>query len=272
VGTLYLVATPIGNLEDITARALRILREARLIAAEDTRVTAKLLTHFGIHTPQISYFEHNKLSRQDAVLRALQDGSVALVSDAGTPGLNDPGLELVRAALDAGHQVSAIPGPSAPIAAIVASGLSTDSFLYLGYVPRKATERRAAFEKVAELPYTLVFLEAPHRLRGSLQDMLEIFGDRPAAVARELTKLHEEIWRGTLGQAVAHFPQPRGEFVVLVAGRSRRSRQPWTRARVQAAVRKRLATGEAPTHLAAGLAEESGWARREIYKLASSRG
>src|SRR5262245_26713676 len=142
MGTLYLVATPIGNLEDISARALRILREARLIAAEDTRVTRNLLNHFDIHAPLTSYFEHNKLSKLDSILAALADGDVALVSDAGTPGLNDPGYELVRAALEAGYRVSPVPGPASPIAALTASGLPADSFLYLGYLPRKSSERK----------------------------------------------------------------------------------------------------------------------------------
>ncbi len=164
MGTLYLVATPIGNLQDITGRALEILKQVRLIAAEDTRQTRKLLDHYQIHTPLISYHEHNKLSRLAEVLAALEEADVALVSDAGTPALNDPGYELVKAALQAGYPVSPIPGPSAPLAALVASGLPTDAFLYLGYLPRKTGERRTLLGKIAGLPYTLVFLETPHRL------------------------------------------------------------------------------------------------------------
>ena len=258
MGTLYLVATPIGNLEDITARALRILREVSLVAAEDTRVTAKLLTHYDIHTRKISYFEHNKLSRLEQILSELADGDVALVSDAGTPGLNDPGYELVRAALRAGHKVSAVPGPASPVAALVASGLPTDAFVYLGYVPRKSSERRASFGRVADLPYTLIFLELPHRLADTLQDMQAAFGDRPAAVARELTKLHEEIWRGTLSQARQHFAQPRGEFVLVIGGQQRSERRMWTQAEVQAELRTRLAGGGTPTAIAAELAAEFG--------------
>ena len=155
MGTLYLVATPIGNLEDISARALRILEQVNLIAAEDTRVTRKLLSHFDLHSRLVSYFEHNKLSKLDAILAQLDTGDVALVSDAGTPGLNDPGYELVQAALDAGHRVSPIPGPASPVAALTASGLPTDSFLFLGYLPRRSTERQAALSRVASLPYTL---------------------------------------------------------------------------------------------------------------------
>ncbi|MDP3185597.1 MAG: 16S rRNA (cytidine(1402)-2'-O)-methyltransferase, partial [Anaerolineales bacterium] len=194
MGTLYLVATPIGNLEDMTPRALRILHEARLIAAEDTRVTRKLLTHFDIHTPLTSYYEHNKLSKLEVILSALAEGDVALVSDAGTPALNDPGYELVRAALEAGHNVSPLPGASAPVAALVASGLPTDAFLYLGYLARKSSARQARLGQVRNLPYTLIFLETPHRLLAALADLEAILGDRQIAIARELTKLHEEIW------------------------------------------------------------------------------
>ena len=167
MGNLYLVATPIGNLEDISQRALRLLRQVNLIAAEDTRQTRKLLAHFDIHTPLTSYFEHNKLGKIEQILAALERGDVALVSDAGTPGLNDPGFELVRSALAAGFTVSPVPGPSAPIAALVASGLPTDAFLYLGYLPRKSSERQQMLREVAELPYTLIFLETPHRLQAA---------------------------------------------------------------------------------------------------------
>lgn len=271
MGTLYLVATPIGNLEDISARALRILAQVRLIAAEDTRVTRKLLTHYQIRTPQLSYFEHNKLTRLDHILHELNQGDVALVSDAGTPGLNDPGYELVRAALQAGYQVSAVPGPAAPVAALVTSGLPTDSFLYLGYLPRKSSERRAALGRLVDLPYTLVFLESPHRLTDTLADMELVLGDRSAAVARELTKLHEEVWRGSLSQARLHFRQPRGELVLVIAGSQETIQPRWAQAQVKAAVLERLAAGDALTVVAAKLARESGWSRREIYKLASAR-
>ncbi len=266
VGTLYLVSTPIGNLEDISARALRILGEVQLIAAEDTRVTRKLLTHFDLHTRLVSYFEHNKLAKLDAILAALDAGDVALVSDAGTPALNDPGYELVRAALEAGHRVSPVPGPSSPIAALIASGLPTDSFLFLGYLPRTAAERKAALGKVADLPYTLIFLETPHRLLDSLRDLQGALGDRRLAVARELTKLHEEIWRGTIAEAIQHFSQPRGEFVLVLEG-NRAETARWTEAELLGAIHKELERGETPSALAARLAESSGWRRREVYAL-----
>jgi 16S rRNA (cytidine1402-2'-O)-methyltransferase len=267
VGTLYLVATPIGNLEDISARAVRILGEVSLIAAEDTRVTRKLLTHFELHTRLVSYYEHNKLSKLDAILAELNRGDVALVSDAGTPGLNDPGYELVRAALDAGHAVSPVPGPASPIAALIASGLATDSFLYLGYLPRKSAERRAALSGIVSLPYTLIFLETPHRLPDSLRDLRAVLGDRQLAAARELTKLHEEIWRGSISAAMEHFREPRGEFVLVVEGNRVRQGDRWTEQELQRAIQKELQTGDAPSVLASKLAEVSGWRRRDVYAL-----
>jgi len=274
MGTLYLVATPIGNLEDISARALRTLRDVHLIAAEDTRQTRKLLAHFEIHTRMTSYYEQNKLSKLEAVLAALTEGDVALVSDAGTPGLNDPGFELVRAVLEAGHRVSPIPGPSAPIAALVASGLPTDAYLYLGYLPRKSSERRTFLKRVADLPYTLICLETPHRLIASLTDLESMLGDRPAALARELTKLHEEIFRGSLSAAKAHFTTnvPRGEFTLVIAGRQTTDDGTWTEEELLASIRQGLARGEAPSQLAARLAEVSGWKRREIYSLINVTG
>lgn len=267
MGTLYLVATPIGNLEDLSTRAARILGQVNLIAAEDTRVTRKLLSHFDIHTRLVSYFEHNKIAKLDAVLAALDAGNVALVSDAGTPGLNDPGYELVRAALGAGHRVSPVPGPASPIAALIASGLATDSFLYLGYLPRKSAERRTALDGIATLRYTLIFLETPHRLLDSLGDLLAALGDRPIAVARELTKLHEEIWRGSIGGALAHFQEPRGEFVLVVEGNRNAQDGSWTEQELLAAIRDQLGSGETPSALAAKLSDTSGWRRRDIYAL-----
>jgi 16S rRNA (cytidine1402-2'-O)-methyltransferase len=267
VGTLYLVATPIGNLQDITGRALDILRQVRLVAAEDTRQTRKLLEHYQIHTPLVSYHEHNKLSRLAEVLAALGEADVALVSDAGTPALNDPGYELVKAALQAGYRVSPIPGPSAPLAALVASGLPTDAFLYLGYLPRKTSERRALLGKIVSLPYTLVFLEAPHRLLSALQDLQAVLGDRQVAVARELTKLHEEIMRGSLSQALAHFSaqSPRGEITLVIEGNT--AQVVWSEQQVRSLLGQLLADGYSPTRSAAEAADRSGWPRRTLYRL-----
>jgi 16S rRNA (cytidine1402-2'-O)-methyltransferase len=267
MSTLYLVATPIGNLEDMTARALRVLREAGLIAAEDTRQTAKLLQRYDIHTPCISYHEHNKLVRLERVLDALQAGDVALVSDAGTPALNDPGVELVRAAIAAGHKVSPIPGACAPIAALVSSGLPTDTFLYLGYLPRKQLERRRLLAEVSGQPYTLIFLETPHRLLESLSDLEAELGDRSIAIGRELTKLHEEIFRGRLSEARQHFAQnpPRGEFTLVLAGKPTQKER-WTDEHMKAELDANLKLGETTSQLAARLTRSSGWSRREIYQ------
>lgn len=266
--TLYLVATPIGNLEDISARALRILREVRLIAAEDTRRTQKLLNHFDIHTALISYFEHNKLSRINLVLEALAGGDVALVSDAGTPALNDPGYELVQAVLQAGYQVSPVPGPCAPIAALVASGLPTHAFVYLGYLPRKSKLRQEMLTEISQLPYTLIFLEAPHRLLDGLRDLLAILGNRKISIARELTKIHEEIFRGTIQQAIEHYSVqiPRGEFTLIIAGKAPET-EPWEQSVLENAIRTALKTTQPVGQIASQLAKRSGWPRREIYRL-----
>ena len=265
--TLYLVATPIGNLEDISARALRVLREVQLIAAEDTRQTSKLLQRYDIHTPSISYHEHNKLVKLERVLSALEAGDVALVSDAGTPALNDPGYELVRAVIAAGHMVSPIPGACAPIAALVASGLPTDAFLYLGYLSRKRQERQRQLAEVSSLPYTLIFLETPQRMLASLDDLEGVLGDRQIAVGRELTKLHEEIFRGSLSEARQHFTQnpPRGEFTLVLAGKASQTER-WSVEHLEAELQMHLSKGEPSSKLAARLAALSGWSRREIYQ------
>ena len=271
MGTLYLVATPIGNLEDITARALRVLREARLIAAEDTRHTRQLLARFDLHTPLASYFEHNKLSRLDEILAALALGDVALVSDAGTPALSDPGYELVRAALDAGHRVTPIPGASALLAALVASGLPTDTFIYLGFLPRKDSDRKRLLASVSREPRTLVFFETPHRLLASLAALEAALGDRPLAVARELTKLHEEIFRGRVSEARAHFgrKEVRGEITLVVGGASAGAEVAWDEARVRAELEKLLAGGMKKKDAARLGAELSGWPVRDVYKMAA---
>lgn len=272
MGTLYLVATPIGNLEDMSPRAVRILREAKLIAAEDTRHTGLLLKHFGIPTPITSYFEHNKLNKLDRILAALAQGDVALVSDAGTPAVNDPGQELVRAALASGYDVRPVPGPSAPIAALTVSGLPTDSFLYLGYLPHKAAERRKAAERAADLPYTLLFLESPYRILESLEDLLAVLGNRRICVAREMTKMFEEFWRGTISDAVAYFKSqsPRGEFTLVIEGKPKDEKLKWGRDELLKAVRKELARKKSAKEISFALALKSGWNRREIYTLINS--
>lgn len=221
-GTLYLVGTPIGNLEDISARALRTLREVALIAAEDTRHTRELLTHFDIHTSLVSYHEHNLRTAGPQLLqRLLQGDSVALVSDAGMPGISDPGEDLVRLAAEAGVQVVAVPGPVAGIAALVTSGLAAGSFVFIGFLPRSGKARRQALAELAGERRTMVLYEAPHRLLETVEDLSAVLGaTRQAAVARELTKRFEEVKRGTLAELLAHFEisRPRGEFTVVVSG------------------------------------------------------
>jgi 16S rRNA (cytidine1402-2'-O)-methyltransferase len=269
MGTLYLVATPIGNLEDMSPRGLRILREAKLIAAEDTRHTGTMLKRFEIKTPLTSYFEHNKLHKLDAILAALMEGDVALVSDAGTPAINDPGYELVRAALAAGFDVRPVPGPSAPLAALAVSGLPTDSFLYLGYLPHKVTERHKAVAQIANLRHTLIFLESPHRIVESLEDLLAILGDRQICVAREMTKLFEEYWRGPLSGAVEYFKcrEVRGEFTLVVGGKMKEERSQWSEAELLAAIEEGLKHGKSAKEISAELAEQSGWSKKEVYAL-----
>jgi 16S rRNA (cytidine1402-2'-O)-methyltransferase len=269
MGTLFLVATPIGNLEDMSPRAIRILREAKLIAAEDTRHTRQLLTHFDIHTPLTSYFEHNKLAKVDTILSALNLGDVALVSDAGTPAINDPGYELVKAALGTGYPVSPVPGPSAPVAALAASGLPTDSFLYLGYLPRKSSERKEFVKQAADLPYTLVFLETPHRLLDALDDLLSVLGDRPMAAARELTKLHEEFVRGKISEVKEHFisNEPRGEFTLVIAGVEQTPAEIWTEEKLLTEIKLALKSKRSSKEISTELAIKSGWNKREIYRM-----
>ena len=269
MGTLYLVATPIGNLEDMSPRAVRILREAVLIAAEDTRHTGKLLKHFEIETPLTSYFEHNKLNKLDFILDKLSSGDVALVSDAGTPAINDPGYELVKAALASNHDVRPVPGPSAPITALTVSGLPTDSFLYLGYLPHKTSERHKRLEGVESQPFTLVFLESPYRIVESLEDIFSILGDRKICVAREMTKMFEEYWRGNVRGAVEYFKSqpPRGEFTLVVEGKSKEEIHVWTEDELRAAIDRELKNERSAKEISVELAEQSGWNKKEIYAL-----
>jgi 16S rRNA (cytidine1402-2'-O)-methyltransferase len=219
-GTLYLVATPIGNLADITHRALQVLKDVDLIACEDTRHTHKLLQHYGITTKTISYHEHNEQQRATELLELLQQGrDVAVVSDAGTPSISDPGFRLVRAAIEAAVQVVPVPGPSALISALVAAGLPTDEFFFAGFLPPRSNARRTRLNELRSVPGTLIFYEAPHRLATTLKDAYETLGEREAVVARELTKLHEEIKRGRLSDLAQHYANEenaRGEIVVLI--------------------------------------------------------
>jgi len=226
---LYLVATPIGNLGDITLRALDILRTVDIIASEDTRKTGILLKHFGISKPQLAFHEHNEDRAGDRIMALLADGkSVAVVSEAGTPGISDPGYSIVRRAIAAGEAVSMAPGPAAAIMAVVLSGLPVHSFTYRGFAPHKGGPRRRFLQVDAGSPHTLVFYESPYRIEALLQDALEVYGDRPAALAHELTKMHESVIRGTLAELLASVRQakPRGEYVVVIAGASRITEAP----------------------------------------------
>ena len=218
MGKLYVVGTPIGNLEDLTPRAARVLGEVSLIAAEDTRVTRRLLSHLGLHTPMVSYNEHNQHQRLPALLDALGSGGVALVTDAGMPGVSDPGAELVSQAAAAGFPVEAVPGVSAVTTAMAMSGMSGDEFLFLGFLPRKARERRARLQELTRSTHTLVIFEAPHRLQATLKDIVAVLGDREMSVCRELTKFYEEVFRGNASEALTHFREPRGEFVLVLRG------------------------------------------------------
>jgi len=221
-GTLYIVSTPIGNLEDITQRALRTLREVDVIACEDTRHTRKLLNHFAIDVATISYHEHNERERSDELCAMLAAGkNIALVSDAGTPIVSDPGFRVVNLAIEKGFRVVPIPGATAFVAAVSASGLPSDQFLFAGFLPPRASARRARLEELRAIQATLIFYEAPHRIAKALRDAVDILGNRQAVVARELTKLHEEFVRGSLNELAEHFSESnkaRGEIVLLING------------------------------------------------------
>jgi 16S rRNA (cytidine1402-2'-O)-methyltransferase len=268
VGTLYVVGTPIGNLEDITLRALRILKEVSLIAAEDTRRARVLTKQHGIDTPTTSYFEGNKLTKLSVVFEALDGGDVALISEAGMPGLSDPGYELIQTAVQRGYPVVPIPGPTAPVTALVVSGLPTDSFVFLGYLPRRQSRRRSLLADVARQQHTMIAFETPHRLRQSLVDLEEVLGNRPLALCREMTKVYEEIWRGTVSEARAHFEEhePRGEFTVVVGGATAEE-QRWDEEQVRAALDDLLAQGMRRPDAAKRVAELSGWDRSTVYQL-----
>jgi 16S rRNA (cytidine1402-2'-O)-methyltransferase len=220
--TLYLVATPIGNLEDITLRALRVLKEVSLIAAEDTRTTRQLLKHYSIRARITSYNDHNKSRKLPGILAALQYGDLALTSDAGTPVVSDPGLELVSAAVSQGATVVSVPGPSAVTTALAVSGFHATPSLFLGFLPSRPGERRRLLRHLTSLPFSLVVFEGPHRLHSTLEDMLGAFGERRVAICRELTKLYEEVFRGDLSEALEYFIEPRGEFTLVIEGRKER--------------------------------------------------
>ena len=269
VSTLYLVATPIGNLKDITLRAIEVLKAVKLIAAEDTRRSRVLLKHHGIDTPLISYHDHNKDSREAQLMQALNEGDLALISDAGMPVVSDPGYELVQRALARGHQVVPIPGASAPIAALSASGMPSDRFTFLGYMPRRREDRKELLAPFRKRRETIILFEVPHRLVESLADLSDILGaERQAAVCRELTKLHEDIRRGTLADLVEMLRKdaPPGEITLVIAGAPRGS-DIWLEADVKRALTECLDAGMSRSAAAREVAGISGWKRQEVYQL-----
>ena len=266
MGSLYLVGTPIGNLGDITLRALDTLRAVALIVAEDTRRAGLLLKHFGIDKPILSLFEHNEAARIERVLAALESGDVALISEAGMPGLSDPGYDLIRAAIERGIAVTPIPGPTAAVSALVASGLPTDAFVFLGFLPRRSADRRRLLRDVARERRSLVAYEAPHRLAEALADVEDVLGDRSIAVARELTKVHEEIWRGTVSGARQRFAgEALGEITLVIAGAP--ALQAWSEADVRRALEQALQDGASLADAAREVATLSGWPRRAVYQI-----
>ena len=263
--SLYVVATPIGNLEDVSRRALRILREVKLIAAEDTRKTKRLLTTYDIKTPMTSYHEHNKQAKLNYILNVLKEGDVALVSEAGMPGMSDPGYELIVEANQQGITVIPIPGPSAVITALVVSGLPTDRFLYLGFLPRKSNARQHLLESVVNEYGTLVALESPHRLRATLNDLQTVLGDRQIAVCRELTKIHEEVFRGTVSQGIKHFNEPKGEFTLVIEGK-REENKPQLTEDIEKQLHYMYLSGATAKEAIAKVARETGLSRKELYR------
>ncbi|MDR1322253.1 MAG: 16S rRNA (cytidine(1402)-2'-O)-methyltransferase [Gracilibacteraceae bacterium] len=269
-GVLYVCATPIGNLEDVTLRVLRILKEADMIAAEDTRRSRKLLAHYGIKTPLISCHEHNERRRAGELLRRLRSGqNVALVSDAGLPGISDPGAAVIRAAREARIEVDVLPGPSAGVTALVLSGLPAEQFLFLGFPPAARGARQKALQALESAPYTLVFYEAPHRLAATLGDMAARWPERRAAVARELTKLHQDLRAGTVRELAEHFTAcpPKGECCLLVAPADPPPAAPVPAEAVLARLEELAAAGLGAREARAAAAEEYGMSKNEIYRL-----
>ena len=276
-GTIYLVATPIGNLEDITLRALRILREADVIACEDTRQTRKLLDHFEIRKPLVSYHEHNEAARaEELVAKADAGAAVAVVSDAGMPGISDPGFRIVRSAIERGVPVVPVPGPVAAEAALAASGLPTDAFRFCGFLPARQGERRRLLESLAQETATLIFYEAPHRILATLEDVAAVLGPRPVVVARELTKVHEEFVRGRAVEVLAELrsrPSLKGEITLLVARAPQGEAQaaavlPPIHQRVQQLIREKNVDRMTALKQAA---RERGISKREAYRLWQER-
>ena len=265
-GTLYIVSTPIGNLEDITLRALRILKEVDVIAAEDTRHSLKLLTHYGIKKPLISYWGEKEKIRAEETLQKLKDGrNIALISDAGTPGISDPGALLIRRAIEHGMRVVPVPGPSAVITALSLSGMPTEEFTFIGFLPVRRSQRRKALQRLSLEKRSLVFYEAPHRIIETLDDVTEIMGERAVVVIKELTKFHEEVLRGTLSDVLTRLTQTTiaGEYVVILAGRQEKEDVSLDDA--VAEVRELMRRGLGRKDAVKRTAEEYGLSKKELY-------
>ena len=270
---MYLVATPIGNLEDITLRALRILKEADIIAAEDTRQTLKLLNHFGIRNTLVSYYEHNKVEKGNYLISRLLEGkNVALVSDAGTPGISDPGEDLVRLAVSKGIPVTMVPGPAAVIAGVVLSGLPSGRFVFEGFLPMNKRVRRERLGSISRETRTMVFYEAPHKLIHTLKDLRDLLGNRRIAIARELTKKFEEVWRTTLDEAIARYGNepPKGEFVIILEGADEHGLheeeiKSWEEVSIEEHVRMYMDSGLDRKEAMKKVSEDRGISKRDVY-------
>ena len=275
-GKLYLCATPIGNLEDITYRVLRTLKEVDLIAAEDTRNSIKLLNHFDIHTPMTSYHEYNKIEKAEVLIRKMQEGTnIALITDAGTPGISDPGEDLVRMCYEAGVEVTSLPGPAACITALTLSGLSTRRFAFEAFLPSDKKERQAVLAELVDETRTIIMYEAPHRLIKTLTELLEVLGgDRPVAVCKELTKKHEQVYRGTLQSAVDYYTanEPKGEYVMVIKGLDREqlineAKEEWLKLTVEEHLEHYMKQGIDKKEAIKLVAKDRGVSKRDIYNV-----
>jgi len=269
MGKLFIIPTPIGNLGDMTIRAIEVLKQVRVIAAEDTRVSRKLLAHFGVETPMVPYHEFNKERQGQKVLELLMEGDVALISDAGTPGISDPGYELVQLVLNSDNELEVLPGATAFVPALVASGLPTDSFIFMGFLPKKKSARIKLLEEVVEQKKTLVFYESPYRIGETLTELKEVLGNRRACVAREISKKFEEFCRMSLEAASKFFGEHEvlGEVVILVEGAAKNQSR-WSVEEVEKALREGLKNGEKVSSLVREVVEVSGWKKSEVYKKA----
>lgn len=273
-GTLYVVGTPIGNLSDFSPRAIKTLQEVDFIAAEDTRVTIKLLNHFLIETPMISYFAHNIAERGPQIISRILDGeNCAIVTDAGMPCISDPGEELVRMAIDHGIPTHSVPGPTAALTALALSGQSTHRFSFEGFLSVNSSSRKKHLASITTYPNTLIFYEAPHKLRKTLRDLLDALGNRSITLCRELTKIHEEIWKTTLEEAFEHYhnQEPRGEFVLIVEGYQAPEEIEITFEEAVTLVCKRRETGEALKDAAKAIAKETPFSKSALYKAATEK-